>query len=115
MAEVGTVRTLAVGVRALLEVGVLLAVGYWGFTTTEGLLAVALGLGAPLAVAAVWGVFGSPKASRPVGEPWRLLLSLALFTAGAGALVAAGRPVLGAGLGVVAAVDTAVVYRFGWV
>jgi hypothetical protein len=88
----------SLALRFLLELAALAAVGYWGVTTGQGLLQqVALGLGAPLVFAAVWGVFVSPKAPRRLAGVSRLGLELVLFGAAAGALWVAGHPALAAG------------------
>ncbi len=49
-----------------------------------------VGIGLPVAAAAVWGVFVSPKAPNRLGDPGRLVFELALFAGGTAALVAAG-------------------------
>jgi len=66
------------------------------------------------AVALVWAAFGAPAAPLAVGEPRRLLLSLAPAAVAAGALVGVGRPLAAAGFAVIAVGDTALVYWFGW-
>ena len=55
---------------------------------------VAVAVVAPLAAAVVWGMFVAPKAARPVSEPVRWAIEVALFAFAAGALVVAGSPVL---------------------
>jgi hypothetical protein len=82
------------GLRFLLELALLGAVGYWGFSEFDGVVAVLVGLGAPLVVAFVWGTFMSPKAARPVFDPVRIVLELVLFGAGVAALAAAERTTL---------------------
>jgi hypothetical protein len=82
--------------RFLLEVAALVAIAYWGFDTGDSLpVRVALGLAAPLVVAVVWGVFGSPQAAVPVSDRGRLLLEGLVFGAAAAGLYAAGQPILG--------------------
>ena len=52
----------------LLELCALGALGYWGVRTGDGPVAkVALGLGAPLCAAVLWGLFAAPRA--PVSVP----------------------------------------------
>src|SRR5215212_7080716 len=82
------------GLRFLLELAMLAALAYWGFTDHGGAIQWLLGLGAPLLVAVIWGVFMSPKASHPTRDPVRILLELALFGSGVAALFAADRPAL---------------------
>jgi hypothetical protein len=82
--------------RFLLELGVLVALCYWGFRSGEGTFArIALGLGVPLIVAVVWSTVMSPKAR--VRPPWSLHLAaeMVIFGLGPAALFATGQPLLG--------------------
>jgi hypothetical protein len=55
-------------VAFLLELCALAALGYWGFRTASGPAAkAALGIGAPLLAAVLWGLFAAPRA--PVSIP----------------------------------------------
>jgi hypothetical protein len=88
-----TLRYANLTLRFLLELATLVALGYWGFQVGEGLLLkVVLGLGAPLLAAVLWGVFGSPRAVRPLPRPWHLLLEVLVFGSAVPALIAAGQP-----------------------
>lgn len=79
--------------RFLLELCAVGALGYWGFESGGGWAAkIALGLGAPLLAAVVWGTLVSPKAPVQVSVLPRLLLELAVFGAAAAALYASGHP-----------------------
>jgi Protein of unknown function (DUF2568) len=60
--------------RFLLELGALAALGNWGFTSGSGATAWALGLGAPLAAIAFWGLFVAPKARFPTSMTGRVAL-----------------------------------------
>jgi len=73
--------------RFLLELCMLGAVAYWGFETGDGAAMQALlGVGAPLLMAVVWGVFISPKATIPLRPvPW-VALQAVLFGSAAVAL-----------------------------
>ena len=104
---------LVVAVRFLLEVGVLLALGYWGYETGTGGLRYVLAVAAPLAAAVVWGAVVAPKAALSVSPGVRLTVSLVVFAAAVAALYAASRPVLAVTFAVVAVVDTALVYALG--
>jgi Protein of unknown function (DUF2568) len=55
--------------RFALEIGSLVALAYWGFTTGGRVVNVVLGIGAPLLAATVWGLFVSPQAR--FGSPLR--------------------------------------------
>ncbi|WP_407270931.1 YrdB family protein [Radiobacillus sp. PE A8.2] len=50
-------------IRFLLEIAVLIAVGYCGFQSGTLFIKVILGLGSPVLIMIIWGLFGSPKAT----------------------------------------------------
>ena len=81
------------GLRFLLEMAMLAAVAYWGFSEFDGVAGVLVGLAAALLVGVIWGVFMSPKASRPVHDPARIALEVVLFGSAVAALAAADRVV----------------------
>lgn len=86
------------GFRFLLELGMLAALAYWGFTTGHsGVAHVVLGVGAPLVVAVLWGVFAAPQSGRRLNGAALVAVQVGLLLLGAVALIAAGR----GGLGVV--------------
>jgi hypothetical protein len=98
----------------LLELAMLAAAGWWGFTLDAGwpvrLLA---GLGAPLLLAVVWGVFCSPRAAVPLPAPAKLAAQAACFVTGGVLLALAGHPVPGVLLVVLWAADTALLRLIG--
>jgi hypothetical protein len=60
-------KSINLGVRFLLELCMLAAVGYWGFKTSSGWLLKTLpGIGTPLLIAVIWGSFVAPKAAYPL-------------------------------------------------
>lgn len=79
------------GLRFLLEVGVLVALGYWGFGRSGGAMRWVVGLGLPLLVAVGWSVFVNPDGSQATSDPLRLVLELAVFGAAVAALTALRR------------------------
>ena len=82
--------------RFLLELCALGALGYWGFRVGRGsALAVVLGLGAPLLMAVVWGLFVAPRATWPLPAPATFVLGLGILCLAAVCLAAAGDPLLG--------------------
>jgi Protein of unknown function (DUF2568) len=102
--------TLALGVRFLTELALLAAVAWAGAARTRSIvLGVALGIAAAVVVAAMWGIWIAPASRRRLPDPARLILELVLFGAAAAGLVAVGRPVVAAVVGVVGAVTAAVV------
>ena len=97
--------------RFLLELCVLAALGYWGFKIGSASIGkIALGIGAPLVVAVVWGVFVSPNAAVALPWPVHLLLELVIFGLAAAALYAAERPTLGWVLALVFVINRVLMY-----
>lgn len=74
-------------VRFLVEICVLIAVGYWGLKTGSGWpLKLFLGIGVPLLIAVIWGLLGSPKATFHLQGISLLLLEVIVFGSGVLAL-----------------------------
>lgn len=88
-------KMLNLGVRFLLELCMLAAVGYWGFKTQSGVMRIVLGIGLPLLFIVIWGLFVAPKAIYPLHGIPHMVLSLILLGSGAVALFASGRTTLG--------------------
>ncbi len=79
-----------------LELGVLAALGYWGFQTGQGTIAkIGLGIGAPVLAVVIWWLFGAPQAMWHLNGVFRLLLEVIFFGSAAVALYAAGQHVMG--------------------
>lgn len=88
---------LNLGLRFILELVLLYALGLWGWTQHEGLLRYLLAIGLPLLAAILWGTFRIPEdasanGKAPVRVPgWvRLLLEALLFGAATWAFFASG-------------------------
>lgn len=80
------------GLTFLSELAALAAFGYWGFRLPRGIfLKLFLGIGTPLTVAVIWGMFIAPKAAFPAGLPIRILLKVIVYTLSAWALDTAGQ------------------------
>jgi hypothetical protein len=62
---------------------------------------------------AVWGTFMSPKASRPVVDPVRLLIELAVFGSGVAALFAADATALALACAVLVVMHLALTFALG--
>jgi hypothetical protein len=86
------VRPANDGFRFVVELCALAALAYWGSHTASGALQWVLGIGAPLAMAVVWGLFMSPKAPMRAHDPVRLLAEIDIFGVAAAALADADRP-----------------------
>ncbi|MGK5556675.1 YrdB family protein [Actinomadura kijaniata] len=90
----GPLHALNEGSAFALELVALVALGWWGFHTGGGApVHVALGVGAPLAAAVVWGLFAAPKARFTVPLAGVLAVKALVFGAAAVALYALGWPV----------------------
>src|SRR3954467_12874557 len=77
----------------VLELAALAALAYWGVQAGgSGPGPILLGLGAPLALGIIWGLFLAPKAGRRLPQPARLAAKVAVFGVVALALAAAGQP-----------------------
>ncbi|MGH2514315.1 MAG: YrdB family protein [Ktedonobacterales bacterium] len=97
-----------------LELGVLAALGYWGFHTGQGTIArFGIGIGAPVVAVVVWGLFGSPQATWHLQDPWRLILYVVFFGSAAVALFVAGQRVLGGVFALLFVVNCALIYALG--
>jgi hypothetical protein len=96
------IKAANLALRFLLELAALVAFGYWGFTTVNGTAGkILLGIGVPIAVAVVWGVFVSPKALVVLPSPAKIVLGLLILELAAGALLLAGQPAVGIAFGVI--------------
>jgi hypothetical protein len=79
-------------------------------TGSATLTKVALGVGAPLVAAVVWGTFLSPRA--PVQLPWGVVLVLqaVVFASAAAALAATGNRTLALVFGVIVVTNAILMY-----
>jgi len=94
----------------VLELGALVALGYWGFRTGDGALAkVVRGLGAPLLAALLWGLFAAPRARFAVPVVAQVAVKVLVFGAATAALFATDHPVLASVLAALVVVNTAIV------
>lgn len=94
----------------VLELGALAIAAYWGYRTGNGVLRWVLAIGAPLMVAAAWGLFVSPKAKVAVPRPVRFMVELAVLGAAAAALASTGHKALAIGFAALALVSGALNY-----
>ena len=109
-----SMRDLNLAFRFLLELVVLAALAIWGLSaSTDLLVQLVLGLGAPAVAIAIWSTFVSPKAPRRLDDPARLALEVGVFGAGVLALLLAGHPVPAVLLGVAAALSLGLMLFWG--
>jgi Protein of unknown function (DUF2568) len=85
------IQNINLAVRFLLELCALAAVGFWGFQTGNGMMKWVLGIGTPIFLAMIWGVFGSPKAMIVVPTPLHIFIEIIVFGIPVIALYAAGK------------------------
>lgn len=88
-------KGINLGVRFLLELCMLAAVGYWGFKThSSWAMKILFGIGLPILIAVIWGYFMAPKSThRLSGIPFTIM-DFVLLGSGAVALYASGQMTL---------------------
>jgi len=107
------VKAANLALSFFLELCLVLAYGYWGFTTGNGLIAqLLLGVGVPLMVIVVWSIFLAPASSRRLQGLPHWALELILFAAAIGALAVAGQPTQAGVFAVLYAIN--VILRLVW-
>ncbi len=88
-------KMINAGIRFLLELSLLAALGYWGFSSQPTLLMkILLGIGLPIVVAFLWGLFVSPRAAIQVSASLHLILEITLMGLGSAALFLSHKPTL---------------------
>lgn len=98
--------------RFLLELVALGAIGYWGFQTGQNaLMQFLLGIGMPLIVAIIWGLFVAPRARIVLNPLLKEGLALLVFGSAALALAAVGQNTIGVVFFGVALVNSVVLFR----
>lgn len=106
-------KWLNVGLRALLELGIVVALGYWGFHTGDSTaMRLLLGLGTPLLGFGFWGLIDFRGAGR-LAEPARLVQELGISGLAAAAWYASGQHRLGWALAAISATYHILVYAIG--
>ncbi|MBA3944880.1 MAG: YrdB family protein [Herpetosiphonaceae bacterium] len=99
-------KFLNAGLSFMLELCMLAALGYWGFHGDKSLIIKCLlGLGAPLAVAVIWGLFLAPQATHRLDQRPGTALALVLFGLAALALSRTGYSRLAITFGAVVVVN----------
>ena len=101
------------GLRAIMESGIVLALGYWGFQTGSSPgMKILLGIGAPVLGFGFWGLVDFHQAGR-LSEPLRLMEELGISGLAALALYAAGQHILGLTLVGISILYHTLVYTLG--
>src|SRR5215207_8874896 len=95
------------GLRFVLEMAALVALGVWGSRQGEGALSIGLAVGVPVFAAALWGIFTVPndpsrsgKSPVPVSGVVRLLHEIVFFSVATWALFNLGNTTLSLAFGI---------------
>ena len=108
-----TLKWFNVGLRAIMELGIVIALGYWGYKTGESTSAkILLSIAAPLIGFGIWGLVDFRNAGA-FAEPLRLIEELIISGLAALAWYVAGAQSMGWMLGIVSIVHHALVYALG--
>ncbi len=108
-----TILWFNLGLRAVMETGIVVGLAYWGYQTGSAPIAkIVLAIGAPLLGFGFWGAVDFHQAGR-AAEPLRLVQELLVSGLAALAVWSAGRPVFGLAMGVVSIGYHALVYAAG--
>ena len=74
------IQSINLLLRFLLERCLLVIFGYWGFKTGQSMLIkIGLGIGIPLIVAVLWGIFLAPASDTRLKDPLRMITELVIF------------------------------------
>lgn len=93
-------KTLNLALAFFLELCLLAAFGYWGFQVRQGLFVrILTGIGLPVLVAVLWGVFLSPKAVVSLALPVKMCCKAVLFGTAVAMLYSTGRTALAISFG----------------
>jgi hypothetical protein len=99
--------------RALMELGIVVGLGYWGYKVGGSLgTRFLLAIGAPLVGFGFWGMVDFRQAGK-FAEPLRLIQELVISGLAAAAWYASGQHSLGISLGLVSLVYHVLVYALG--
>ena len=77
---------------------------------TSWLIKILFGIGTPLIVAIIWGIFIAPKTSIPVSIPVRILLQIILFSSAAVALYFSEKGTLAIIFGTIVLIEMILMY-----
>jgi hypothetical protein len=104
-------KTLNLSLAFFLELAMLAAFAYWGFHTGQTtIVKIGLGIGIPLLVAVIWGLFMAPNSSMQFQGAAYLALKLVLFGLAVAALIRISNDTLGIVLGGVVVINTILLY-----
>lgn len=108
---IAVLKSINLGLAFFLELAMLAAFAFWGFQTGKiPIMKFLLGIGIPLVVAVIWGIFMAPKSSMQLQGAAYFAVKLMLFSMAAVALYATGRHGLGIALAVAFVINTVLLY-----
>jgi Protein of unknown function (DUF2568) len=111
---IAILKPINLALAFLLELALLAAFGYWGFQSGGStLVKILLGIGLPLLVALIWGIFMAPNSARRLQGGAYLALKAVLFGLAVAALMAAGRTTLGVLFAIVVVINTILLFIWG--
>lgn len=111
--SVSALEWFNVGLRGLMELGIVIGLGYWGYQVGSTLLMkIVLAVLTPLLVFGFWGLVDFHQAGS-LAEPLRLLQELVICGVTAVALYTVGQHALGWAMGLLAIIYHALVYLSG--
>ncbi|MBA3870738.1 MAG: YrdB family protein [Anaerolineae bacterium] len=85
-------KGINLGLSFLLELIMLFAYGYWGFTAgSSNLVHWVLGVGVPLVAIVIWSIYNAPMSKRRLPRTPRTMLEVLMFSLGALMLALAGQ------------------------
>ncbi len=88
-------KYLNLAIAFLLELCMLAAYIYWGFTLNVSVyLKWIIGLGIPMLVIGLWAYFAAPNSTTRLEQPWLTVFQFAVFAGAAFLLYKAGHPIL---------------------
>jgi fermentation-respiration switch protein FrsA (DUF1100 family) len=94
--------------RFFLELGAIVALGYWGIHASGDVpVQAALAVGAPAVLIVIWALFIAPRAVYPMSRLAQAIAGGLVLEIAAVALVIAGLPLVGLVFGGLIAIDTA--------
>lgn len=108
-----TLKRFNLALRGLMEVGIIVALGYWGFHTGRNMsVKILLGIAAPALGFGFWGLVDFRQAGR-ASELLRLLQELIISGLAAIAMYTTGQHTLGWILGLISLIYHSLVYLTG--
>ena len=111
--QLSSVAWLNLGLRAVMETGIVLGLAYWGYQTgSETLIKIVLAIATPLVGFGFWGAVDFHQAGQ-AAESLRLVQELLLSWLAALALWNAGQPALGLMMALLSIVYHALIYSTG--